>query len=246
MRYFLQLAYNGKGFYGWQVQPDTRTVQGEIEHVLSMLFDTETRIMGCGRTDTGVHASKFFAHFDTEKELPQPFVAKLNKLLPSDISIQAVFPVNENAHARFDANFRIYQYRIHTDKDPYKIGLSTFYPRFEVDVAKILAAVAMLPNYSDFKPLCKLSEDFKTTICEVYHAHWEQTANGAIFEISANRFLRNMIRRIVAVLVNIGQGKTSLAEFKEVMDQVGEFKVIELAPPDGLYLTDVRYPYQFK
>lgn len=243
MRYFIEIAYNGRNYSGWQIQPDTETVQGHIEQVLGLILNEEIRVMGCGRTDTGVHASQFFLHFDTTKSLPQPFVTKLNRLLPEDIAAINFFEVKADAHARFDAHSRTYRYLIHTRKDPYKIGLSTFYTRFEVDESKIQAAVAMLPNYRDFKPLSKLSEDFKTTICEVDFAKWEQNEEGVEFTIRSNRFLRNMIRRIVAVLVNIGTGKTSLEEFKEVMDKTSEFKVIELAPPDGLYLTQVTYPY---
>lgn len=244
MRYFLRLSYNGRAFNGWQVQPNARTVQGDLEHVLSMVFNGQIRVMGCGRTDTGVHASKFYAHFDTDKEIPSEFVFRLNRLMPGDVAIQEMIEVEGDAHARFDAFEREYQYFIHTKKDPFKAGMSTYYPRFEIDDELIQQAVELLPGYSDFKPLCKMSEDFKTTICEVYSASWERTEEGgALFTIRANRFLRNMIRRIVAVLVNIGNGKTSLDEFKEVMDSKGEFKIIELAPPDGLYLTDVRYPY---
>jgi tRNA pseudouridine38-40 synthase len=243
MRYFLEIAYNGRNYSGWQVQPNADTIQAHIEQVLGLIFNEEIRVMGCGRTDTGVHASQFFLHFDTEKDLPQPFVSKLNRLLPLDIAVRDYFEVKADAHARFDAYSRTYRYRIHTYKDPYKLGLSTFYPRFEVDESKIQAAVAILPNYRDFKPLCKLSEDFKTTLCEVSFACWEQTDDGVDFTITSNRFLRNMIRRIVAVLVNIGTGKTSLQEFRKVMDEVSEFKVIELAPPDGLYLAEVKYPY---
>lgn len=254
MRYFIHLAYDGGAYCGWQVQRSEDTVQLRLNNVLSQLLNERISSMGCGRTDTGVHASSFYAHFDTQKELPNRFTDRLNSILPSNISIFNVFPMHEKAHTRFDAVSRTYEYYIHFRKKPF-IGAHSFYlPYSDTDWAAVELATALLPAFSDFSSLCRPSDDFKTNICNVTEARWDMVKRPSVaggdeeeykrFTITSNRFLRGMVRKIVGTLLLVGKHKISVAEFEETVRAQKDFIRSISAPPQGLHLTNIQYPYQ--
>ena len=246
MRYFLKLAYNGTKYFGWQTQPNHITVQEVLDGALLKLLNKPVYTLGCGRTDTGVHAKKFFAHVDIEEDLPDEFHFKLNCVLPKDIVILEIIPVEKERHARFDAISRTYQYFLHFKKDPFLEPGSFCYPFHVLDFEKIIEATELLLSYQDFKPLCRYNQDrYKHTRCNLTEARWEEISEtGQMkFTITANRFLRSMVRRIVGAMVLIGRGKMTIGELKKVMDDVSEFKIKIAVPPQGLYLVDVQYPY---
>ena len=245
MRYFIELAYNGAQYQGWQRQPGGRpTVQGNIEHSLSVLLNTETAITGCGRTDTGVHALQYFLHFDGPDELPPNFHYRLNKHLPKDISIFRIIPVESEAHARFDASHRAYEYRLFTYKNPFEIDTAHYFKFSKfTDRDKVQKAAKLLLNYDEFYPFCKSNHDAKTMKCTIYNAEWTFEEQQWTFDIAANRFLRGMIRLIVGMCLNVGQDKISLDDVKKAMDTQTLLKKSLSVDPAGLYLKDIRYPY---
>ena len=245
MRYFLKLAYNGTDFHGWQRQDNSATIQQEIEENLSIILQTETTIMGCGRTDTGVHAKEYFAHFDAENlsiEL-KDLQHKLNSLLPLGIAIANIFPVSDDAHARFSATKRSYEYRIISAKDPFEH--TTAY-RFNIplDLEAMNKACELLLGEKDFGCFCKANTSNATDICTVYHAEWKSDNNFLLFNITANRFLRNMVRAIVGTLLEVGQGRITLDDFQAVLDSKDRKSAGRSVPAHGLYLTAVEYPQE--
>lgn len=245
MRHFLEISYLGTRYSGWQRQPNATSVQGEIEKALSQLLNQETEIVGAGRTDAGVHCLQTFAHFEAPEEMPDKLSYRLNQMLPVDIAIEKAVPIHTDAHARYDAVERSYEYRIHFEKDPFLAGRSHYFPHPQPKLDKLNEAAQALLKFQDFRPLSKDNPDNAHTRCDVYSALWETlpSGNGLVFRISANRFLWNMVRRTVGVLLAIGQGKMSLQEFEEGMGS-GEPQWTNLtAPPEGLYLAAVRYPY---
>lgn len=243
VRYFLKLSYNGTEFHGWQRQDDVISIQQEIEEKLSTILRTETAILGCGRTDTGVHAREFFAHFDADSiELEFGlFVHKLNTMLPWGIAIQQLIPVASNAHARFDATKRSYEYLITEEKDPFlKDEAYRFNQKLDID--SMNKACQRLLGEHDFGCFCKSRADNHTNICTVYNAGWMKDANIIRFNITANRFLRNMVRAIVGTMLEIGQGRTSLADFDTILESKDRQAAGRSVPAHGLYLTKVEYP----
>ena len=246
MRYFIKLAYNGTRFHGWQSQPNAITVQATIEEKLQLLLRQEIAIVGCGRTDTGVHAKEYFAHFDYDDDFPKNFVHRLNLILPKDIVIYAIDPVEEHKHARFDAYHRSYEYHICLDKNPFEMETAWMYPYRDslLDVEKMQQAAAVLLEFEDFSTFCKTNSDVKTTRCEMKRSEWIYDKNNRrlVFHISANRFLRGMVRLIVGMCVNVGTGKVSIAELRQALEQNKPLKLNYSAPPQGLFLTDIRYP----
>jgi tRNA pseudouridine38-40 synthase len=244
-RYFLEIAYRGTNYSGWQVQPNAPTIQAEVNLALQRLFkDPEVYCVGCGRTDAGVHASQYFLHFDASPEVPENFFFKINRMLGDDIAIKRVLPLHYNAHSRFDARRRTYHYHIHYKENPFLKGLSYFYFS-EWDLDKMNEVVTLLLQYKDFSPLSKHNPDNKTTLCDISHALWvhDEVEGRLRFEISANRFLWNMVRMITGLSLMVGRGRMNLDEVKNVMDEVGQFHYIMPVPPQGLYLTKVEYPY---
>lgn len=243
MRFFLKLAYDGSNYCGWQVQKKDPSIQQQIEENIGILFKEKISIIGCGRTDTGVHAQEYYAHFNTEKTIPEQFLVKINHLLPDDIVIQKIFEVNEDFHARFSAKKRAYEYHIHQSKNPFLKKFSTEY-RFElIDWEKVREATELIKSYRNFEPMTKANADVKTHDCIIYEAKWiQKSANRYIFYIEANRFLHNMVRRLVGTLMDIGKGKLSIAEFDEVMKNNKQFKFVNLAPAQGLRLVKITYP----
>ena len=253
MRYFVHLCYDGTGYCGWQLQLNSETVQGRLNFALSQILSERIASMGCGRTDSGVHATDFYAHFDTEKVLDERYAFRLNSVLPADIRVYSIFPVADRAHTRFDATSRTYEYYFHFNQDPFIRHYSTL-PFFrEMDWDKTFEATKLIPEIKDFTSLCRASVDFKTNICNVTEARWDRITRPAIagsqtvdmmrFTITSNRFLRGMVRMIVAALIAVGRGRITIDEFKRVLEAKETFPFAISSPPQGLYLTRVRYPY---
>ena len=243
MRYFIEIAYNGKNYHGWQIQPDAITVQEVVEKCFSTLLRKPIQVTGAGRTDAGVHAKQLVAHVDIEmvNDL-QDFVYRLNSFLPKDIAINNIFPVKEQAHARFDAVLREYQYVISLHKNPFLQDFS--YQLYnQPNVKKMNEAARMLLNFSDFQCFSRSNTDVKTYICKVQNAVWEEKDdNLLVFTITADRFLRNMVRAIVGTLLDVGYNKITTEDFKTILNSKDRTKAGASAPANGLYLTKVKYP----
>lgn len=242
MRYFIFLAYDGTNYHGWQIQPNANSVQGEIQRGLSTILRRETAIVGAGRTDTGVHARMMAAHFDSEEEIDCRQTAfRLNRILPPDISIYGIRPVAADMHARFSARARTYHYYIHTHKTPFNRGYS-LETHYDLDFAKMNKAGEYLLTVCDFAAFCKAGSDVKTTLCDVRTARWVQEKPGEwYFEITADRFLRNMVRAVVGTLVDVGRGKLSMEEFKAVVESRKRTEARESMPAHALFLENVEY-----
>lgn len=243
LRYFIEFAYNGKNYHGWQSQPNASSVQETLSKAIAVILRSEIELMGAGRTDTGVHAKQMFAHFDTEENLETDFlVAKLNSYLPKDIVIYRIIKVSEEAHARFDAVKRTYEYHIHTYKNAFE-NESSWYVFQKLDLEKMNKAAKMLFDFEDFQCFSKVNTDVKTYNCKIMEANWQQKGEKLIFTIAADRFLRNMVRAIVGTLVEIGSGKKALEDFKNIIESKDRTQAGTSVPAHGLYLTKVEYPY---
>jgi len=242
LRYFIQLSYNGTSYHGWQIQPNALTVQETIQNALSKLLNTEVSIIGAGRTDTGVHASQMFAHFDFEDEIDtNNLVFRLNSFLPNDIAIQSIFQVKDDAHARFHAVKRSYTYKIALKKDVFQYDYS-YYVHQDLDIDKMNTAAEILLMYSDFQCFSKSNTDVKTYNCKIENAQWKHNDDMLVFNISADRFLRNMVRAIVGTLVNIGLGKIEIDDMHRIIKSKNRSEAGFSVPAKGLYLAEVLYP----
>jgi len=243
MRYFITLSYDGTRFHGWQVQPNGTSVQAELQRGLSLLLREDVQVTGAGRTDAGVHARMMVAHFDTDKEVDGRQLAyKLNKLLPQDIAVQRVERVADDLHARFSATRRTYHYFIHTLKDPF-LRLYSCELHYPLDFSRMNEAARLLTDYDDFGAFCKSHADVKTTLCQVTKAEWTETAPGQWrFEITANRFLRNMVRAVVGTLVEVGRGRMTVDDFRRVIEGRRRTEAGESMPANALFLVDIKYP----
>ncbi|MFY7668670.1 MAG: tRNA pseudouridine(38-40) synthase TruA [Crocinitomicaceae bacterium] len=243
-RYFFEIAYNGSSFHGWQRQPNATSVQEVIEYTFSKLQSgKEVPIVGCGRTDAGVHAKKYFFHVDLpEIANIEQFIFKLNRMFPRDIAVFNIIRVNEELHARFDAKNRTYRYFIHQKKDPFKEGLSLYFPH-ELDFEAMNAAAKLLLGKKDFGSFSKLHTDVKTNICEVYSAEWVVSEQEIYFEISANRFLRNMVRAIVGTLLDVGMGKLTFDDVIAILEAKDRQEASLSVPAHGLYLWYIEYDF---
>lgn len=243
MRYFLEFAYKGTNYHGWQYQPNASSVQETLNKALSTLYKTEIDLVGAGRTDTGVHAKQMFAHFDLDFEIDvSHFIHKLNSFLAEDIAILNIHLVADDNHARFDATKRTYEYHIHTSKEVFSTDTSWYYHN-QLNIELMNEACKELFNHSDFECFSKVHTDVNTFNCKIMEAHWQQNGNKLIFTIAADRFLRNMVRAIVGTMVNIGLEKVSLQEFKQIIECKDRNKAGFSVPAHGLYLTKVEYPY---
>lgn len=241
MRYFIKLAYKGTNYHGWQYQPHADSVQETISKALSLLLRKETEIVGAGRTDTGVHAKQMYAHFDFDTEIDTAqLVHKLNSFLPKDIVIFDILKVDNEAHARFDATKRTYEYHIHTFKDAFETDGSWLY-QTPLDLEKMNEACKILFRHTDFECFSKTNTDVRTFNCTIFEACWEQNGNKIIFTISADRFLRNMVRAIVGTMINIGIGKINLTDFEKIIESKNRSKAGFSVPAHGLYLTKIEY-----
>jgi len=248
MRKFLKLSYSGIPFHGWQSQPNAASVQQTLEEALAILLRVRTPLTGAGRTDTGVHARVMYAHFDTENEIAdrRRFLAGLNKLCGPVIAVKDVIDMQDNAHARFDATSRTYKYFITFEKSPFLTDCSWFSP-CPLDVIAMNKAAELLMSTDDFTSFAKLHSDTKTNICSVSEARWENWENtfgvqGLVFTITADRFLRNMVRAIVGTLVDVGRGKLDIADFKNIIEKRDRCSAGTSMPPQALFLWNIRYP----
>ncbi|MBR0262596.1 MAG: tRNA pseudouridine(38-40) synthase TruA [Prevotella sp.] len=243
MRYFVWFGYDGAAYHGWQIQPNGNSVQEELQRGLSTLLREDISVTGAGRTDAGVHARVMVAHFDTEKALDcRQLAYKLNRLLPQDIAVDRVEPVSDDLHARFSATSRTYHYYIHTRKNPFRRAYSCEM-HYDLDFAKMNEAGRILTTYEDFGAFCKAHSDVKTTLCQVTKAEWIQTSDTSwYFEITANRFLRNMVRAVVGTLVDVGRGKLTLDDFRKVIEGKQRSDAGESMPANALFLENITYP----
>lgn len=245
MRYFLELSYCGTLFNGWQIQPNSSSVQEEIERALTVYLQSPTSIVGAGRTDTGVHAKYYVAHFDSQSPKlndPTRFLYHLNGIVSPEIVFHSVQEVSYEAHARFDATEREYKYYLTTKKNPFlkKTAAHIYFP---LSLEKMNEAAQIILKYNDFTSFAKLHTDTKTNICKVTVAEWTIENGIYVFTIRANRFLRNMVRAIVGTLINCGKSKISTEEFEDIILSKDRSAAGSSAPAEGLYLTDVVYPY---
>ena len=245
MRYFIELSYNGKAYHGWQNQPNAISVQEVLEKALSTLLSDSISIVGAGRTDAGVHAKQMFAHFDTDKTISDILVFKLNAFLPKDIAIHNIFIVKPEAHARFDAISRSYIYRVNTNKNAFSYDYSYYYKN-KLDVEKMQKACDILFEYKDFQCFSRSNTDVRTYNCDIKSAKWSYVDGELQFEITADRFLRNMVRAIVGTLLEIGIGKTSLEEFHSLIKSKNRSNAGPSVPGHALYLTKIVYPESIK
>lgn len=244
MRYFIKLAYKGTDFHGWQTQPNASSIQEHIQKALSILFKKPIEIVGAGRTDTGVHASQYFAHFDTDHEINEAETSyKLNALLPTTIVIYQIFNVKEDAHARFDATSRSYEYRILLENNPFLIDTTWQLSHRIFDVNAMNQAAKILILHTDFKAFTKSKTDVKNYFCSLSKAYWTLEGNHLTFHISANRFLRNMVRSIVGTLLEVGEGKKTISEFEQIINSQNRSKAGLSVPAKGLFLTEIVYPF---
>jgi tRNA pseudouridine38-40 synthase len=243
MKYFLEFAYKGTNYHGWQYQPNASSVQETLNNALFTIFKKEIDLVGAGRTDAGVHAKQMFAHFDLEEPIDVDYyLPKLNSFLPKDIAILKIHLVHQEAHARFDATKRTYEYHIHTTKDAFESDDSWYYHNL-LNLDLMNAACKTLLNYVDFECFSKVHTDVNTFNCKIHEANWQQIDNRLVFTISADRFLRNMVRAIVGTMVNIGLEKVSLKEFSTIIEGKDRNKAGFSVPAHGLYLTKVEYPF---
>jgi len=243
MRYFAYLSYKGTNYHGWQIQPNAISVQEVLNNTFSTLLREETEITGAGRTDTGVHASYYVAHFDSSNEEldNEKTVYKLNSFLPKDIAVSSIVKVASTAHARFDAISRSYEYHIATQKNPFEIEFAhSLYSK--LDIVKMNDAAHTLYEYSDFTSFSKLHTDSLTNICKITNAHWQLEEGKLVFFISADRFLRNMVRAIVGTLLSIGSDKETVLGFRKIIEAKNRNLAGQSVPPQGLFLTDIQYP----
>jgi tRNA pseudouridine38-40 synthase len=249
-RFFIELAYDGTNYHGWQMQPNAVGVQEVLNKALSTVLRQPIETLGCGRTDTGVHAKEFFAHFTPQPPkggvFDVPFLGNttrsLNAILPHDIAIKRIIPVAADAHARFDATSRSYEYHIHFNKDPFKNGYSWLL-RDEPDLELMNEAAKLIMQYIDFSCFSKSNTQTKTNNCKITNAEWQRTEGGLVFKISADRFLRNMVRAIVGTLLMVGNKEVPPEAIHDIIQSKNRSNAGTSVPACGLYLTEVKYPY---
>lgn len=241
-RYFVEFAYDGTDYHGWQIQPNGNSVQEELQKALSMIQRQQISVVGAGRTDTGVHARRMMAHFEVANELDcAQLTYKLNRLLPRDISVYSVYPVSADMHARFSATLRTYHYYIHLRKNPFLRKYSCEM-HYDLDFKLMNEAASRLLRVKDFGSFCKAHSDNKTNLCDVVEAVWVKDGDDAWhFRISANRFLRNMVRAVVGTLIEVGRHRLTLEQFDEVVASGNRSSAGESMPGNALFLEDVKY-----
>lgn len=241
LRYFIELSYNGKNYHGWQIQPDVVSVQEKLNSAISTILQEKIEVVGAGRTDTGVHATQMFAHFNVAEKLKGDIIFKLNSILPNDITVANVFLVEEEKHARFDALSRSYEYRIWLGRNPFLLDFSWQIHSQNLNVAEMNKAAELLLKYTDFQTFSKVKTEVYTFNCNVTEAFWQQEGNLLTFHISANRFLRNMVRAIVGTLVDVGLGKITVENFREIIESKNRGNAGLSVPAKGLFLTKIKY-----
>lgn len=243
MRYFVKLQYDGTNHHGWQSQPtDIATIQGDIEKAFSTILRQNIEVVGCGRTDTGVHAKDYYMHVDLEY-LDRKLFGRVNRLLSDNIALINFKRVEDDAHARFDATSRSYEYHIHFRKNPFLNGKSYLFPNKRIDREKMKEAVAMLTEYTHFDTFCKSNTDVIEKVCEITRSEWVFDKNGAVYYVSANRFLRGMIRLIVGMSLQVARGQMDIEYVKKQLVAQERLEKALSAPAHGLYLCDIKYPF---
>ncbi len=243
MRYFIQLSYDGTNYHGWQSQKNSHTIQDELEKSISVLCKKTIQITGAGRTDTGVHASYYIAHFDVPNPIDNitDFCFHLNCILPHDIAVHNCFPVSPNTHARFDASSRTYEYHISRKKSPFRQRYHAMYTE-PLDIHAMNKACAVLFEYRDFTSFSKKGSDVKTHLCTIQQAYWKDNGETWVFTIKADRFLRNMVRAIVGTMLDIGRGKLNEDDFRAIIESKNRSKSGASANAKGLILNSIEYP----
>lgn len=242
MRYFFEINYSGANYHGWQNQANAIGVQQIVEEVMTKIFRQKVAIVGSGRTDTGVHCVQQFFHTELEREFDhQKWIQKLNSFLPKDIAIRSVRAVRADAHARYNAVERSYEYKITREKNPLLVGYAFHYFR-ELNVPTMNKAAALLLGAHDFECFSKVKTDVNHFICDIKKAHWNQNGELLVFSITANRFLRGMVRAIVGTLLDVGTAKITVSEFRDIVKSKDRKRAGMNVPPEGLYLTRVIYP----
>lgn len=243
MRYFIELAYNGSSFHGWQSQPNAVTVQEKIEEALRLFFREDCAVVGCGRTDTGVHANRYYAHFDQSNVFDCEFLKfKLNRILPLDIAIYQIFPVKDDFHARFDAKSRMYRYFISIHKNPFSVDRSWCFNRC-LDLNILNETAKLFIGRHDFNSFAKTHSDVKTTFCDVIRSDWEQNEGYYVYNVRADRFLRNMVRALVGTQVEVSLGKRSISNVEQLLQQGTRSDAGQSVPAQGLFLWDIEYDF---
>jgi tRNA pseudouridine38-40 synthase len=240
VRYVLEIAYDGTEYHGWQSQLNGTTVQEALELQLAKILGAKINIMGCGRTDAGVHASYFILHFDYDNDLPDRFKFRINRMLPSDIAVYEAFEVTDNFHSRFSATYRKYIYKTHFRKNPFQEGGSLFLFQMP-SVDKMNEACKLLVQHDDFASFCKRNADGKTTICDLMLAEWVEVEYGFEFHVKANRFLRNMVRALVGTLLDVGYGTLSLEQLEQIIKDKKRSSSGKSVAARGLYLEEIGY-----
>jgi tRNA pseudouridine38-40 synthase len=247
-RYFIRFSYNGTRYHGWQIQQNAPSVQETLTDAISKLSGLSVALVGCGRTDTGVHAKEFYAHFDAGRKILDTeldhLVFRLNRFLPQDIAISWIRQVPGDLHARFSASSRTYRYYAHTFKDPFLTEISWFVHDVP-DLNVLNQGARLLMKYEDFTSFSKLHTDVKNNICQLVEAKWDESGHRLMFTITADRFLRNMVRAIVGTLMDLGQGKISMAQFEGIIEAKNRSGAGQSVPAHGLYLEKVVYPLDF-
>ena len=243
MRYFVWFGYDGTNYHGWQIQPNAPSVQEEINKALTLLLKQEINVTGAGRTDTGVHASFFVAHFDSDVAIAhtQALTYKLNRFLGKNIAIKDIYAVLPDIHARFSAISRTYKYYINKNKNQFTYPFA-YRPHPLPDIRLMNNACELLMHYEDFTSFSKLHTDVKTNICHLMEANWEETDEQLIFTIKADRFLRNMVRAIVGTLLDVGQKRITLEQFQQIIESKDRCKAGTSVPGNALFLCDIEYP----
>ena len=241
MRYFIELSYNGKNYHGWQMQPDAISIQEKLNEALSKVWQETIEVVGAGRTDTGVHAKQMFAHFDAQSQVKEEIVYKLNSILPNDIVVSKLVEVEPEKHARFDAVSRSYEYKIWLGRNPFLLDFYWQIHSQYLDVKAMNQAAKILLKYKDFQSFSKVKTDVYTYNCDIFDAYWEVNNEELTFYISANRFLRNMVRAIVGTMVDVGLGKISVLDFEEIIKSKNRSNAGLSVPARGLFLTEIKY-----
>jgi len=244
-RYFIKLSYDGARYHGWQIQDNALTVQEVITKAVGLMWMKDFKLIGCGRTDTGVNATQFYAHFDLEEEKSRAemndLANRLNRYLPEDIVIFSIFPVPAGLHSRYDAISRTYEYHIHTRKDPF-LNMHSWFVHKKLDIGLMNRGGEVIKEYEDFTSFSKFNEKRKTNLCVITEARWEVEDHRLIFRITANRFLHDMVRAIVGTLVELGQHKITIDDLRVIIESKNRCSAGESVPAKGLYLTRVEYP----
>ena len=247
MRYFIEISYNGSKYHGWQIQPNAISIQETLMNALTTILRKDISVVGAGRTDAGVHALQLMAHFDIDFAInEQEIVHNLNAYLPDDIVVTSIFLVPDNAHARFDASRRSYEYRIWLGRNPFLLDTTYQVHRQQYDIKKMNEAASVLLEYTNFKCFSKSKTDVKTYNCDITEAKWVLDNGKLTFYITADRFLRNMVRAIVGTLLDIGLGKKTKQDFINIIKSEDRSNAGLSVPPQGLFLSEVKYPHSIK